>query len=340
MSPAEKIIVWFRRSGRDMEWRNTRDPYRIWLAEIIMQQTRIETGVAYFHRFIERFPDLPSLAQAERDEVLKYWEGLGYYSRARNLHTAAQQLMEEYGGTFPDHHKELINLKGVGPYTSRAISSFAFGEKVAVVDGNVLRVTSRFLGDSDPIDEPKTRKKFQVILDEMVSEVDSREFNHAMMDIGAMVCTPTAPACMICPLEAGCIARAEGITSVLPRKGKKLIRKTRYYQFLIARGKGGIMIRRRPEKGLWGGLWEIPNAEVSADQWERQETDHGFAYLGSGKHVFTHFDMHYQVFDGEAAQLPDLEGLSFVKYENLPNFAFSRAVLNMFNLYLEDETQG
>ena len=339
MSPSESIISWFRHSGRKMEWRNTRDPYRIWLAEIIMQQTRIETGVAYFHRFIERFPDLPSLASAERDEVLKYWEGLGYYSRARNLHTAAQQLMDEFGGEFPETHTELIKLKGVGPYTSRAIASFAFDEQVAVVDGNVLRVSSRYLGDADPIDEPRTRKKFQAILDEMVAEVDSREFNHAMMDIGAMVCTPTSPACMICPLENSCIARAEGLTTVLPRKGKKLVRKTRYFQFVIPRGEGGMLIRQRPEKGLWGGLWEIPNREVSQEEWERQESGDAFTFRGTGKHVFTHFDMHYQVFEGDSSQLPDQEGLSFVKYENLPNFAFPRAVLNMFNLYLEGETQ-
>lgn len=335
MTPAEQVVLWFRRSGRQMEWRNTRDPYKIWVAEIIMQQTRIETGVAYFHRFIKQFPNLDSLAKADQDQVLKYWEGLGYYSRARNLHAAAQQLLHEYGGKFPTDHTELIKLKGIGPYTSRAIASFAFGKQVAVLDGNVLRVVSRYLGDPDPIDETRTRKKFQGILDTLLGETDSREFNHAMMDIGSMVCTPTKPGCLLCPLTESCIARAEGLTTVLPRKGKKQSRKTRYFHFLIPRNKQGIFIRKRAEKGLWGGLWEIPNHEVKMDAYKQQREQKGFEFLGTGKHAFTHFEMLYQVFEGDSSGLADQEGLTFVKYENLPNFAFPRAVLNIFNQYLD-----
>lgn len=336
METGRAIIEWFEHSGRRMEWRNTSDPYHIWLSEVIMQQTRIETGVAYLHRFLERFPTLEELADASQDEVLKLWEGLGYYSRARNLHAAAQQLVTDYGGTFPDSHTELIKLKGVGPYTARAIASFAFGKSVAVLDGNVMRVTSRFLGDPAPIDEGKTRKKFQTQLDFWVKDVDSKSFNHAIMDIGSMVCTPANPACLICPLESDCVARREGLTQVLPRKGKKLVRKTRYFHFFMIHQNGEMLIRQRPEKGLWGGLWELPNREVDLDAWEGKTEEAELQYLGSGKHVFTHFDMQYHVFSGQNGRFEFNGNPSFEKYENLPNFAFSRAVLNMFQEYLPE----
>ncbi len=336
METGPAIIEWFEHSGRKMDWRDGSDPYHIWLSEVIMQQTRIETGVAYLHRFLEAFPTLADLAKASQDEVLKLWEGLGYYSRARNLHAAAQQLIADYGGVFPDSHTELIKLKGVGPYTARAIASFAFGKSVAVLDGNVMRVTSRVLGDPSPIDQGKTRKKFQEQLDFWVKDVDSKAFNHGMMDIGSMVCTPTNPACMICPLESSCVARREGLTQVLPRKGKKLVRKTRYFHFYMIRKNGAILIRQRPEKGLWGGLWEIPNEEVELDAWEGKQNKDGLEYLGSSKHVFTHFDMQYHVFSGLEASSEFNGKPSFEKYENLPNFAFSRAVLNMFEKHLPE----
>lgn len=301
-----------------------------------MQQTRIETGVAYLQRFLEKFPVLEDLANASQDEVLKLWEGLGYYSRARNLHAAAQQLLTDYGGEFPDSHTELLKLKGIGPYTARAIASFAFGKSVAVLDGNVMRVTSRLLGDSSPIDEAKTRKKFQAQLDFWVKNVDSKPFNHGMMDIGSIICTPANPGCLICPLESHCIARQEGLTQVLPRKGKKLVRKTRYFHFFLVRESGALLIRQRPEKGLWGGLWEIPNHEVEEDLWKEKHAQEGFQYLGSGKHVFTHFDMQYHVFSGLGGRSEFNGKPSFEKYENLPNFAFSRAVLKMFEKHLPE----
>lgn len=336
METGPAIIEWFEHSGRKMDWRDTSDPYPIWLSEVIMQQTRIETGVAYLHRFLERFPRLEDLANASQDEVLKLWEGLGYYSRARNLHAAAQQLITDYHGKFPDSHTELIKLKGIGPYTSRAIASFAFGKPVAVLDGNVMRVTSRLLGDSSPIDEGKTRKKFQAQLDFWIKDVESKPFNHGLMDIGSTICTPTNPACMICPLESNCTARREGLTQVLPRKGKKLARKTRYFHFFIIHQDESILIRQRAQKGLWGGLWEIPNREVELELWQGKQEKKGLEYLGSGKHVFTHFDMHYHVFSGLEASSEFNGKPSFEKYENLPNFAFSRAVLNMFQKYLPE----
>ena len=325
------IVDWYEQQGRDLPWRETKDPYRIWISEVILQQTRIATGIAYYHRFIERFPDVQRLAAAELDEVLKSWEGLGYYSRARNLHAAARQIVEEYGGRFPGHHTELIKLKGIGPYTARAIGSFAFGNETGVIDGNVLRVMSRVLGDFSPIDQQKTRKSFQQIIDQWVQGVDSREFNNGIMDIGSTICTPTKPGCMICPLEAACKGRKEGITHLLPYKEKKLKRKIRFFHFLLIEDQHNqIAIRQRPAKGVWGGLWEIPNVEVSEEDWKMPHTREGGQFLFRLKHIFTHFDMMIRVYKVSKEQSTEWEGSQFIPTEKIATFAFARAVLKIF----------
>ena len=330
---ASLVTEWLGRAGRNMPWRNTRDPYQIWLAEVILQQTRIETGVAYLERFLQRFPSLEALAAAPQDEVLKAWEGLGYYSRARNLHAAAAQLLSEFGGKFPSSVPDLLRLKGVGPYTARAIASFAFDAEVAVLDGNVMRVVSRLLGSASPIDLPATRQEFQLRLDAWVKGHNSRAFNHGMMDIGSTICTPTMPGCMVCPLESRCVARAEGITHLLPVKGKKLIRKLRFFDFYLLHGPEGLLIRQRPAQGLWGGLWEVPNEEREAEQ-DGQLRQPEARLLGTGKHVFTHFDMAYRVWEAPVRKIPEWTGAEFQSWEKIPTFAFPRAVLNMFDLYL------
>lgn len=327
----QHIVQWFEQQGRDLPWRETRDPYRIWISEVILQQTRIETGIAYYYRFIERFPNVQELAASELDEVLKYWEGLGYYSRARNLHAASKQIVEELGGEFPDHHTELIRLKGIGPYTARAIGSFAFGNQTGVIDGNVLRVMSRVLGDFSPIDQQKTRKTFQTIIDQWVDGVDSRPFNNGIMDIGATICTPKKPACLICPLEADCKARAEGLTHLLPHKEKKLKRKIRFFHFFLVLNEADeFVIRQRPAEGLWGGLWEIPNEEVEQQAWESSDSAYGGKYVLGLKHVFTHFDMMIRVYAIADSQSPEWEGGQFISPEKIATFAFARAVLKIF----------
>ncbi len=329
-----QIHQWYLQHARELPWRDTFDPYKIWLAEIILQQTRIQQGIKYYYRFLERFPDVDSLAKGEIDEVLKYWEGLGYYSRARNLHATAKHIVENLSSTFPDHHSELIKLKGVGPYTARAIGSFAFGNVTGVIDGNVLRVMSRVLGDHSAINEVSTRNKFQLIIDDWVAQVPPREFNHGIMDIGATICTPTQPACMICPLESTCVARAKGLTHVLPYKPKKLKRKIRFYQFYLCKNqKGEIAVRKRPESGLWGGLWEVPHTEVSRDFWLKKEDEAGGTYSGELKHVFTHFDMMIHVYDITGDSL-DTEGFQFISTDKIAIFAFPKAILTIFDLFL------
>lgn len=331
MSIATDLILWFEQHGRELPWRDTRDPYRIWIAEVILQQTRIETGVGYFYRFVERFPSVGDLAAAELDEVLKYWEGLGYYSRARNLHAAAQMLVDTYAGSFPTHFTEWLNLKGVGPYTARAVGSFAFDNPTGVIDGNVLRVMARVLGDASPINQAKTRQRFQQIIDQWVEGVPSRPFNFGMMDLGSTICTPARPGCLLCPLEQHCEARKQGLTHLLPHKEKKLKRKVRYYNFyLLTDQQERVAIRQRPAEGVWGGLWEIPNQEIEQSQWLARHDPHEGEYLGKLKHVFTHFDMMIHIFRLAPGQGADWGGLRFIEPQEISIFAFAKAVLKIF----------
>ena len=334
MNPARPLITWYEANGRDLPWRRTKDPYKIWLSEIMLQQTRIDQGLGYYLRFTERFPTVHDLAAADHDEVMKYWEGLGYYSRARNLHHTAKVVSQERGGQFPDTWQELIKLKGIGPYTARAIGSIAFGNKAAVIDGNVFRVLSRLRADFSPIDLPETRRNFQEILDAWVQDIDAAQFNQAIMDLGAMVCTPKKPQCPFCPLAQQCKSNAEGIAEQLPVKAKKTKRKTQHLNFfLVGLDEGKVLVRRRPMSGIWAGLWEIPSVEVEEKAWNRADLE-GYALQGAFKHVLTHIDMMIKVYRGSA--LPegleeDVEGIPVADVEK---YAFSRAVLKIFERYL------
>ena len=321
-----------------MAWRETRDPYRIWIAEVILQQTRIAQGEQYFYRFVERFPDVASLAAATQEEVLKYWEGLGYYSRARNLHAAARHIIDALGGHMPGHYSEWMQLKGIGPYTARAIGSFAYGDATGVIDGNVMRVMSRFLGDSSPVDAGTTRKKFQETIDAWVQGVDSRAFNHGIMDLGSVVCMPTQPACPLCPLVEGCAARREGAIHLLPHKQKRNTRKVRYFDFFLVRNAAGeIAVRKRPEKGIWGGLWEIPNLEMPIEVWQQQRPAWKAGYRGEMKHVFTHFDMQIHIYAASDVDVPGNLADQFISTDKISIFAFSKAVLKIFEKWLNTD---
>ncbi|MDX2249766.1 MAG: A/G-specific adenine glycosylase [Bacteroidia bacterium] len=332
MNIGQTIIDWYESYGRNLPWRETRDPYKIWISEVILQQTRIAQGIDYYRRFIQRFPDVHSLASASLDEVLKYWEGLGYYSRARNLHAAARQICEDHKGIFPNHYSVLQTLKGIGPYTARAIGSFAFDNATGVIDGNVLRVMSRVLGDPSPINKALTRNRFQTIIDGWVNGLDSRLFNNGIMDLGSTVCTPTQPGCLVCPLHSNCRAYQEGLTAILPIKEKSAERKTRYYHFYIAlRHEGDFLIRQRPSHGLWGGLWEIPNEEVDEETWGKKSSRYTGKILLEMKHVFSHFDMIIRVFilSGDfSGEWPEAQ---FISPDKISIFAFSKAVLKIFD---------
>ncbi len=335
-NPVQPLCRWYAVEGRDLPWRQTRDPYAIWLSEVILQQTRIDQGTAYYHRFLTQFPTVHDLAAADSDTVMKAWEGLGYYSRARNLHATAQHIAQALGGVFPQDYRELLTLKGIGPYTARAIGSFAFDNPVGVLDGNVFRVLSRYLGDASPIDAPATRKAFQAILDSWVDAETAATFNQAMMDLGSMVCTPRTPACPACPLAPACEAHRSGLQAQLPVKGKKLARKTVHHHFyLLHDAEGRICIRRRPADGLWPNLWEIPNEAVEESVWQKADLP-GYELLGAFKHVFTHLDMLIKVYRGSTSPLPDDPTTRWASREDIAEFGFSRAVLKIFQAYLTE----
>jgi len=239
-----------------------KDPYKIWLFEIIMQQTRINQGTPYYERFIAKYPNVKSLANASIDEVLKLWEGLGYYSRARNLHHAANQICEEYGGVFPSSSKALEKLKGVGKYTSAAIATFAYDEQIGVVDGNVYRVLSRVFGIEDPIDQGVGQKKFYALAQELVDKRKPAVYNQAIMDFGAMQCTPKIRSCKDCTMINACHAFAHNTIDALPVKSKKLVKTTRYFTYLVIVYNQGVILRQRVKKDIWKLLYEYPYIET------------------------------------------------------------------------------
>ncbi len=257
----EILSRWYALEGRDLPWRATRDPYLIWLSEVILQQTRVEQGTAYYMRFAERFPRVEFLAEASEDEVLKLWQGLGYYSRARNLHAAAQQIVGEWGGQFPRTLEEVRRLKGVGEYTAAAICSAAFDLPCAAVDGNVYRVLSRLYDVEEAIDSAAGKRTFRVLAEEMMRGARPSIHNQAMMDFGAMICTSRSPRCGECPLQDHCMARAAGTIEQRPVKnGRQKVRK-RWFNYLDLISEGRSVLVRRGAGDIWQGLYEFPLVE-------------------------------------------------------------------------------
>ena len=255
------LLPWYRENHRPLPWRETKDPYSIWLSEVMLQQTRVDQGLSYYLRFTERWPNVAELAAAHENEVLKEWQGLGYYSRARNLLKAAHQVMEEHGGKFPDSHADLLKLKGVGDYTAAAIASICFQRPDAVVDGNVYRVLARVFGIDTPIDSTAGRKQFKVLATELLDVKYPGDHNQAVMELGATVCTPKSPDCMHCPLQAKCVAFATGNISSLPVKQGKTKTRERFFNYLHISAGNGIYMRQRTGKDIWTGLYELPLIE-------------------------------------------------------------------------------
>jgi len=267
---SEEIIAWYHRHKRDLPWRHTSDPYVIWLSEIILQQTRVEQGLPYFQRFIEMFPNVRLLAEADEGTVLRLWEGLGYYSRARNMHQTAKMVMENFEGVFPSRFDQLITLKGIGEYTAAAISSFSANEAKAVVDGNVFRVLARYFGDGTPINSTKGKKIFGQLANELLDSKNPAIHNQALMEFGALQCRPKNPCCEICPLFLGCVARKENKVPLLPVKRKGGKSKNRFFYYFIIREGDKLALRKRGPKDIWENMYEFPMIEhteaLSLDQ--------------------------------------------------------------------------
>ncbi|MDX5345754.1 MAG: A/G-specific adenine glycosylase [Hymenobacteraceae bacterium] len=251
------LLNWYHQHKRSLPWRDTQDPYAIWLSEIILQQTRVAQGLPYYLRFIEAYPTVKAMAAATEEEVLRLWQGLGYYSRARNMHQTARYIANDLDGNFPDNYQTLLKLKGVGEYTAAAIASFAFKEKVAVVDGNVFRVLARVYGLQDDIATPAGKKVFQKLANELIPEDRPDEFNQAVMEFGAIQCTPALPDCLFCPLQQVCFAFNHGLVQELPVKSKAKKARTRYFHYFVYTLGNKLYLRKRGPNDIWQGLYDF-----------------------------------------------------------------------------------
>lgn len=317
------LLRWFRENGRDLPWRQTHDPYAIWLSEIILQQTQVKQGWEYWERFIRRWPKVEDLAEATEDEVLREWQGLGYYSRARNLHFAAKQIVAM--GGFPRTIEGLRSLKGVGDYTAAAIGSIAFGLPAAVVDGNVYRVLARHFGIDTPINTTEGKKTFTTLAQSLLPEGEASHYNQAIMDFGAILCTPQSPKCEICPLLESCVALREGRVGELPVKLKTLKVKERHLIYIYVRCKGEVAIHRRGAGDIWQGLWE---------PWLVDEVPDGAVLLRQNvKHVLTHRILYADFYLLEIGEKPELPSdYIWIPEADLDNYAVPRLIENLLLL--------
>lgn len=291
---AKSFLHWYSGAKRDLPWRKTKDPYAIWISEIILQQTRVDQGLPYFERFIELFPTINRLAKASEDDVLAHWQGLGYYSRARNIHATAKYVVNNFNSQFPQTYDELLKLKGIGPYTAAAISSICFDQSEPVVDGNVFRVASRLFGITDDISKSSTRKIFVDVLKEIIPTNQPGEFNQAIMEHGATVCKPR-PHCDLCTLRAYCFAFEEKKVENFPVKGKKTKIRDRQLIYLVIENNRNFLMKKRTDKDIWQGLYDFPiaeDAEVTAGNFKPITTGPITHLLSHQKlHVyFLHFD--------------------------------------------------
>ncbi|PPD25725.1 MAG: A/G-specific adenine glycosylase [Hyphomicrobium sp.] len=300
------LLDWYDREKRDLPWRaksrRRADPYKVWLSEIMLQQTTVKAVIPYFEKFIHTWPTVTALAAADLDDVLAAWAGLGYYSRARNLHLCAKALVERHGGDFPRSETELLELPGIGPYTAAAVAAIAFGRPATPVDGNVERVTSRLFAVKQPL--PGAKRELKRLAATLTPARRPGDFAQAMMDLGATICTPRRPSCLMCPLQDDCHAHARGIEAALPAKAAKAERPKRFgVAFLALREDGQILLRRRPDRGLLGGMLEVPSTPW-IDQWAATDEAlgsipvHGdwWSVPGSVVHVFTHFRLELVVY--------------------------------------------
>lgn len=306
------IIRWYRKNKRDLPWRNTRDPFRIWLSEVILQQTRVQQGLPYYEKFTLKYKNVKMLAEAPEAEVLKLWQGLGYYSRARNLHAAAKAVVSAHKGVFPGNYAGLLSLKGIGEYTAAAIASFAYNEAQPVVDGNVYRVLSRVFGIETPIDSTAGKKEFRALAAELLPQKFAADFNQAVMEFGAIQCVPQSPDCSKCPFVQECVARKNGTIAQLPVKAKKTKVTDRFFYYLVLRHKGHVYLKQRTAKDIWQGLHDFPLIEtkkklsekelLKSEEWnsilERQEFELQ-KFSEELKHILSHQRLHARFIEVE-----------------------------------------
>jgi len=350
--PISNILIgWYNENKRDLPWRDTSEPYKIWISEIILQQTRVNQGMSYYLRFIDRFPTINELAEAHEDEVLKYWQGLGYYTRARNLHKAAKQIVLDFAGVFPTKHSDVLKLAGIGEYTAAAICSFAYNQLYAVVDGNVYRVISRFFGIETPIDTNPGKKEFALLAQSLLSKSEPANYNQAIMEFGALQCVPSSPDCTICPLQMSCQAFEKNLVAQLPVKTQKTKVKNRYFNYLFIQYQGNTFLQKRTAKDVWQNLFEFPLIETNhllslSELVENEEFKSIFKEKtelsilkksNSMKHILSHRVIYAQFFTIKTnILLESFRNFNQIEMSNLDNFAVSR----LMELFLEEISEN
>lgn len=329
------LLRWYQQNARDLPWRRTADPYSVWLSEVILQQTRVDQGLAYYLRFLAHYPTVTHLAAAPPDEVMLLWQGLGYYSRARNMHATAREIVDRHGGVFPKTAAELSRLKGIGAYTSAAVASFCFHEPVPVVDGNVYRFLSRFFAIDLPIDSSEGKKFFYQLASDLMDGTRPGMFNQAMMEFGSMQCAPRNPLCFSCPFQVECKSYQTGNTAGFPVKSRKVVKRTRYLHFLVSRSANGkTIIEQRSGKDIWHSLYQFPLeescGELLEDELMQLLAQKGIAANGltlnyQARHLLTHqvIEARFWVFNHRGA-LPD--GWIMVDWNQLHEFAFPQLI--------------
>lgn len=340
----EKLVSWFKKSQRDLPWRKTYDPYQVWISEIMLQQTQVATALPYFKRWLTELPTVKSVAEAKEDKVLKLWEGLGYYSRARNLQKAARAVMEEHQGSIPKSHEEILKLPGIGKYTAGAITSIAFNQEKPIVDGNVIRVLARLFNFSENTKLPNNLKKFWLRAEDLIPKGQARYFNQGMMELGALICKPQNPNCQACPLQKKCESYKKGNQNELPFKGEKQEKIPIKVSIAVIRKNGKIFIQKRPSKGLMGGLWEFPGGkaekgETAPETLKREISEElgitlkNVKKIKKIKHGYTKYSVDLTCFEAEPDQ-GNLQAKSaseskWVKPEELGNYPFPVANLKL-----------
>jgi A/G-specific adenine glycosylase len=326
------LLRWYRVNARNLPWRRTRDPYAIWISEIMLQQTQVKTVIPYWERWMRELPTISKLASARLDRVLKLWEGLGYYSRARNAQNAARIILQEHRGKFPEIPDEIRELPGIGPYTAGAICSIAFDQPAAILDGNVIRVLTRLYGICENPKAKQTNLRLWQIAAELVNEADRNrvngerscsDFNQSLMELGAVVCTPTAPVCGICPLRRNCVARLAGTVDILPRKPQRKPPIARHFRAFVTKNEGRYLVRRRPSAVVNGRLWEFPNEEKPATSLMRRKAPE--TRLCTIKHTITNNRITMDVFLASSAKGKGLSEGRWCTLKELERLAFSSA---------------
>ncbi|PIF04993.1 MAG: A/G-specific adenine glycosylase [Draconibacterium sp.] len=344
-----EIHQWYLFHRRDLPWRKTSDPYHIWLSEIILQQTRVAQGMSYYFNFVKTFPDVYSLACASEDQVLKMWQGLGYYSRARNLHSTAKLIVEKYGGRFPNDYKKLLKLKGVGPYTAAAVASIAFGLPYPVIDGNIYRIISRYYGVKAPVDTKQGKAEIEMVAKELMLTSDPGFHNQALMEFGALQCVPGKPDCAICPVVETCYAAKNGLVEQLPAKQKKVKQRIRYFYYFLIESSDKILMEKRQMNDIWKNLYQLPlfESDTGLDEGALQEVRFPFqenrqltfkSISGIKKHVLTHQIIYARLLHFQVDKIIDLAShFLIVNKKDISNFAVPRLLEMFLDEYLARE---